>query len=183
MPGTAVHRDCLTVATSRCPHLGSDIELDTREVDRSQVLADGDCLADFPIPEHYDDFGPYGNRLRTWRLHSESAIEALLAEILESCALEHPVDGDCLRIARAVTSALCDRGVPASTVTIAGWMDTEETLLAFLHLATGTDHVILDGTARLFDRALPAAWIAPQADYLHRLAVAAGIDHAAILSR
>ncbi|MGW5572804.1 hypothetical protein ACWEVD_16510 [Nocardia thailandica] len=166
----------MTVATSRCPHLRSDIELDTREVDRSQVLADGDSLADFPIPEHYDDFGPYGDRLRTWRLHSESGMDQLLAETLESYAPEHPVDRDCLRLARAVTSALCDRGVSASSVTIAGWMDAEETLLAFLHLATRTDHVILDGTARQFDRALPAAWIASQADYLHRLAVAASID-------
>lgn len=170
----------MSIATSRCPHLRADTDLDTREVDRTQILADGERLADFPIPDHYDDFGPYGDRLRTWHIHTDPGHDTTLADILDRFAMDEPVDGDCLDTAPAVTDALTLAGLPATTVTIAGWLDENETLLACLHLATRTSGLILDATARQFDRSLPAAWIAHRDDYLHELATATGIDHASI---
>ncbi|MFD8101130.1 hypothetical protein ACFV24_16450 [Nocardia fluminea] len=56
------------MAATRCPHLRAATDLETIEVDRSQILADEVPLSKFPTVEHCDDFGPYGTRLRRWRV-------------------------------------------------------------------------------------------------------------------
>lgn len=66
--GTAMHLGCLSMAATGCPHLRAAIDLETIEVDRGQILADEVPLSEFPTVEHYDDFGPYGTRLRRWRV-------------------------------------------------------------------------------------------------------------------
>lgn len=66
--GTALHHECVSMAAARCPHLRAATELETLEVDRGQILADDVPLPEFPTVEHCDDFGPYGNRLRYWRV-------------------------------------------------------------------------------------------------------------------
>ncbi|MFI8974123.1 hypothetical protein ACIGO9_14650 [Nocardia asteroides] len=105
---------------------------------------------------------------------------ALMQKILDSLAIEKPADGACLQSAPRVTDALILQGIPAQTVTIAGWLDSADTILAFLHIATRCQGLVLDATARQFDQVLPAAWMTTEHNYLQALAIAAGVDHASI---
>lgn len=86
-------------------------------------------------------------------------------------------DGDCLSVMPAVTAAVQAQGVPAATVTVTGWHDPDATILAFLHQVTVTaDGWVLDGTAQQFNPELSRHWVTSLADYLPRLAAAAGVE-------
>ncbi|WP_280344930.1 hypothetical protein [Nocardia neocaledoniensis] len=113
----------------------------------------------------------------------DADIIASLTAILAGIAVENPIDGACLDSAPMVTKALTTQGFPARKVTIAGWMDTTETVLAFLHSATRFDGLILDGTARQFNPTLPTVWITSEHDYLQRLAIATQVEHTSILDQ
>ncbi|MEV0360669.1 hypothetical protein AB0H71_31895 [Nocardia sp. NPDC050697] len=72
--------------------------------------------------------------------------------------LDRTRDGDCIEVARLVTTTLRAEGFRADTVAVTGWV-----------------------TARHFEPALPVGWILPVEDYLRELAHRGpGISHATI---
>lgn len=106
-----------------------------------------------------------------------------LAAILAAHALTAPRDGDCEHVAAAVTAELCALGYSARTVLLWAWKATTgpRRELAFGHWVTVCEGRVLDGTARQFATELPAAWIAPTAQYLAELAAATGTARAELL--
>ncbi|MEU3010208.1 hypothetical protein [Nocardia asteroides] len=95
--GTAMHQACMSIATTRCPHLKGSPELHTLEIDRTQILADGVVLASLPIVEHCDDFGSYGSRIRFWRVADSVMAQQLsdgsVSEVSPSCLEDEREDG------------------------------------------------------------------------------------------
>ncbi|MGW6729066.1 hypothetical protein ACWF9G_24475 [Nocardia sp. NPDC055029] len=79
-----------------------------------------------------------------------------------------------------VAGAITAQGFTAQTITIAGWLDTAATILAFLHVATRCEGLILHATARRLDPTLPAAWVTPENQYLQALPIATEVEHASI---
>ncbi|WP_280184517.1 hypothetical protein [Nocardia gipuzkoensis] len=92
--------------------------------------------------------------------------------------MDAPTDSDGLAVSRAVTAALLEHGLAASTATVAGWADPGAAIVRFFHQVTVWEGFVLAGTARQFSTALPAAWIAPVEIFLHDLAHADHADHA-----
>lgn len=89
----------------------------------------------------------------------------------------YPVDGACLKWEPWITGALKRWGLKAELLVIAGWLDKEQTTIAFLHHATIIDptpfpfgpaeRYIVDYTARQFHRRhFPDKLICPLREYL-----------------
>jgi hypothetical protein len=111
-----------------------------------------------------------------------------------------PRDGDCRAWAAATAERLLAEGFAAQVVNVAGWVDEQARILAFLHTAVvvpvGTiadlsppdrsgpsrlaahdgsddpDDFVIDVTARQFNPALPSCWSTTWSIYQRRLASA-----------
>lgn len=74
-----------------------------------------------------------------------------------------------------ITNRLSDAGWPAIRVVVFGWISFSQRLIGFGHSASQVGTIIVDVTARQFDPALPAVWVATEQDYRARLAQLPGI--------
>lgn len=109
-----------------------------------------------------------------------------LADLLAGVA--HPTqprDEDGRVLAPKITRRLKSAGTAARTVDVYGWVDYDNRVMLFLHLATLADDHIVDFTARQFHRrkAVPARWIAPKDDYCERFAAATGVQRVTLVDR
>lgn len=163
------------LAAAGYQHLGVRVAVAFGRID-ADVLEPGPDWP--PLHESYTEMVDAKARKLT---ASDHPADPRFAAILAPHALNNPKDGACLDTAPAVTEALRQNGFQARTVTIAGWIDPSARIIGFLHQATISDHIVLDGTARQLNPTLPAAWIAAIPQYLNDLADATGVHHAAVL--
>ncbi|MEG8178150.1 hypothetical protein [Nocardia terpenica] len=70
---------------------------------------------------------------------TDDGLEAAFRTVLAPLARDAAQDGDCLRYAPAITDAAVRQGFSARTMIVAGWMDSDETILGFLHHVTVCD--------------------------------------------
>ncbi|WP_280426385.1 hypothetical protein [Nocardia carnea] len=64
---SAMHRTCLRIAQRWCPALNS-ATISPIEVDRAIIHADGKPLLTYTEPDMNDEFGSYGDGVRTWTI-------------------------------------------------------------------------------------------------------------------